>query len=110
MAFTVEHGLKDGEPGPGPRPTLQILRILQEAVTNAMRHSGGTEISLISRIDDNGFIHISVRDNGRGLPAEVKGGRGLTSMRSRAEAVGGNLKIDGNESGTTLSLIIPGPA
>ena len=110
LAFTVEHGLKDGEPGPGPRPTLQILRILQEAVTNAMRHSGGTEISLISRIDDNGFIHISVRDNGRGLPAEVKGGRGLTSMRSRAEAVGGNLKIDGNESGTTLSLIIPGPA
>lgn len=110
LAFTVEHGLKDGEPGPAPRPTLQILRILQEAVTNAMRHSGGTEISLISRIDDNGFIHISVRDNGRGLPAEIKGGRGLTSMRSRAEAVGGNLKIDGNESGTTLSLIIPGPA
>ncbi|WP_430443850.1 sensor histidine kinase [Sphingorhabdus contaminans] len=110
LAFTVEHGLKDGEPGPGPRPTLQILRILQEAVTNAMRHSGGTEISLISRIDENCMIHISIRDDGRGLPAEIKGGRGLTSMRSRAEAVGGNLKIDGNGGGTTLSLIIPGPA
>ena len=75
-----------------------------------MRHSGGTKISLISRVDDDGLIRISIRDDGKGLPAEIKGGRGLTSMRSRAEAVGGDLRIDGNESGTTLSLIIPGPA
>lgn len=110
MTFTVEHGLKDGEPGPGPRPTLQILRILQEAVTNAMRHSGGTEISLASHMNDDGMIHISIRDNGTGLPEEIKGGRGLTSMRSRASAVGGSLKIDSSDGGTVLSLIIPGPA
>lgn len=110
MTFTVEHGLKDGEPGPGPRPTLQILRILQEAVTNAMRHSGGTEISLASHMNDDGMIHISIRDNGTGLPEEIKGGRGLTSMRSRAGAVGGSLKIESSDGGTVLSLIIPGPA
>jgi two-component system, NarL family, sensor histidine kinase UhpB len=110
MAFKVEHGLDEGKPGPGPRPTLQILRILQEAVTNAMRHSGGSEITLSSHEGDDGMINISVSDNGKGLPAEIKGGRGLASMRTRAEAVGGKLEIGGGDEGTTLSLALPAPA
>lgn len=109
MTFTVAHGLDDGKPGPGPRPTLQILRILQEAVTNAMRHSGAQEIALESRYGPDGTICIAVRDNGHGLPAEIRGGRGLASMRSRAEAVGGTLVIDSGDSGTTLALTLPEP-
>jgi signal transduction histidine kinase len=109
MAFTVEHGLDEGKPGPGPRPTLQILRILQEAVTNAMRHSGASAIALSSRMGDDGLIHISISDNGKGMPPEIKGGRGLTSMRSRAEAVGGSLDIDSSDAGTILSLTLPTP-
>ena len=109
IGFKVEHGLDDGKPGPGPRPTLQILRILQEAVTNAMRHSGATEIGLSSRVGDDGMIHISISDNGKGMPTAIKGGRGLTSMRSRAEAVGGSLNIDSNDAGTTLLLTLPSP-
>jgi signal transduction histidine kinase len=109
MTFKAEHGLDEGKPGPGPRPTLQILRILQEAVTNAMRHSGATEIALSSHEDADGMIHISISDNGKGLPAEIKGGRGLTSMRSRAAAVGGALEIQSESSGTTLLLTLPKP-
>ena len=109
MAFTVEHGLDEGKSGPGPRPTLQILRILQEAVTNAMRHSGASAIALSSRLGDDGLIHISISDNGKGMPAEIKGGRGLTSMRNRAEAAGGSLDIDTGDTGTTLSLTLPTP-
>jgi signal transduction histidine kinase len=109
MAFKVSHGLDDGKPGPGPRPTLQILRILQEAVTNAMRHSGASEIALDSRYGDEGMIHIAISDNGKGMPAEIKGGRGLTSMQSRAEAVGGVLDIQSGTTGTTLSLALPVP-
>jgi two-component system, NarL family, sensor histidine kinase UhpB len=109
MAFKANHGLDDATPGPGPRPTLQILRILQEAVTNAMRHSGATEIVLTSGIDSNGMIQLSIGDNGKGLPAEIKGGRGLTSMRSRAEAVGGSLQIKSGKAGTTLSLTLAAP-
>ena len=109
IGFKVEHGLDDGKPGPGPRPTLQILRILQEAVTNAMRHSGATEIGLSSRVGDDGMIHICINDNGKGMPTAIKGGRGLTSMRSRAEAVGGSLNIDSNDAGTTLLLTLPSP-
>jgi two-component system sensor histidine kinase UhpB len=109
MTFTVAHGLDDGKPGPGPRPSLQILRILQEAVTNAMRHSGAQEIALESRYGQDGTICIAVRDNGRGMPAEIKGGRGLASMRSRAEAVGGTLTVDSSAAGTRLELTLPEP-
>jgi signal transduction histidine kinase len=107
MAFKVEHGLKDGEPGPSPRPTLQILRILQEAVTNAMRHSGGSEISLASSYTDNGSINISVSDNGNGMPKEIKGGRGMTSMQTRASGVGGKLNIETSQGSTKVSLSLP---
>jgi signal transduction histidine kinase len=109
MRFTVEHGLDEARPGPGPRPTLQILRILQEAVTNAIRHSQATEISLASREAADGTVAIAIRDNGRGLPDAIKGGRGLTSMRSRARAVSGTLEIGhGDGGGTSLLLTLPG--
>lgn len=109
IAFAAEHGLEDGQPGPGPRPTLQILRILQEAVTNAMRHSGATEIALKSQDDGDGHIRIVIRDNGRGIPDGIKGGRGLISMRSRAEALGGSLAVQSKAGGTSLQLTIPKP-
>lgn len=104
IAFNAEHGLDESTPGPGPRPTLQILRLLQEAVTNAMRHSGASAISLSSHQLSDGRIQIVIADNGKGLPKEIKGGRGLTSMRSRAEAVGGTLNIDASPEGTALKL------
>ncbi len=104
MRLVVHHGLDEEEPGPGPRPTLQILRILQEAVTNAMRHSGGSEIRLDSRKDKDGVIHIRISDDGKGLPDAIKGGRGLTSMRSRAEAIGGRLTFDSSARGTVAAL------
>jgi signal transduction histidine kinase len=109
MTLRVEHGLDDSKSGPGPRPTLQILRILQEAVTNAMRHSSGSEIAFISRYDDDGLIRIVIKDNGTGMPADIKGGRGLASMRNRALAVGGTLEIEALEPGTALSLTLPAP-
>lgn len=109
MALVVIHGLDEGQAGPGPRPTLQILRILQEAVTNAMRHSGGGEIKLDSRKDEDGLIHISISDNGKGLPEAIKGGRGLVSMRSRAEAIGGTLSFDSSANGTVAELAFPAP-
>ncbi len=101
MAFVVRHGLAEDTPGPGPRPTLQILRVLQEAVTNAMRHSGASEIALESEVLADGRIRIVIADNGGGLPDEIRGGRGLTSMKSRAEAVGGRLDVASGASGTT---------
>jgi signal transduction histidine kinase len=110
LAFTVDHGLPEDQPGPGPRPTLQILRVLQEALTNAVRHSGGSTVSLVSAVEPDGTLRIALSDDGRGLPAEIKGGRGLASMRSRAAGVGGTLDVQTSAKGTTLVLTLPDPA
>lgn len=110
MMLTVDHGLPEDQPGPGPRPTLQILRVLQEALTNAVRHSGGTTVSLSSAMGPNGTVRITLADDGRGLPGEIRGGRGLASMRSRALAVGGTLEVTSSPAGTALVLTMPDPA
>lgn len=109
MAFTVEHGLDETQAGPGPRPTLQILRILQEAVSNAMRHSQATSIALESGYTSDGHIRIRISDDGIGMPMQTKGGRGLTSMHSRAEAVGGTLHVAGSDRGTIVELSLSLP-
>lgn len=107
LRLQVLHGLGDDLPGPGPRPTLQILRILQEAVSNAIRHSGGEQITFESRRLEDGRVRVSIGDDGRGLPEKPRGGRGLVSMRGRALALGGDLVIDSGPTGTTLSLDFP---
>jgi two-component system, NarL family, sensor histidine kinase UhpB len=88
----------------GPRPTLQVLRILQEAVTNAMRHSAATKITVQGSAHDAGTIQISVSDNGTGLPSALRRGRGLTSMETRARNLGGELSIESCGTGTKLCL------
>lgn len=104
MVLRVDHGLDEAQPGPGPRPTLQILRILQEAVSNAMRHSRATVIALDSGYTNEGNVRISISDDGVGMPAQTKGGRGLTSMHTRAKAVGGTLHIASARCGTSVEL------
>jgi two-component system, NarL family, sensor histidine kinase UhpB len=91
----------------GPRPTLQVLRILQEAVTNAMRHSGASRITVSGTAKLGTGIEISVKDNGSGLPEELRRGRGLTSMETRTRNLGGELSIQGGSDGTSLTLSIP---
>ena len=110
LAFRVAHGLPEGQPGPGPRPTLQILRILQEAVTNAVRHAGASEVVLESTVLPDGGIAITIADNGRGMPPAVSGGRGLISMKGRAQAVGGTLDIRSDARGTAVTIRLPTPA
>ncbi|GAA0768896.1 signal transduction histidine kinase [Erythromicrobium ramosum] len=91
----------------GPRPTLQVLRILQEAVTNALRHSGAQRIAVESASPVEGPIRITIRDNGTGLPEGYRRGRGLTSMETRARNLGGALAIHSGPEGTRLTLEVP---
>ena len=91
----------------GPRPTLQVLRILQEAVTNALRHSGAQRIAVESTASVEGPIRITIRDNGTGLPESYRRGRGLTSMETRALNLGGALVIHSGPEGTRLTLEVP---
>lgn len=90
-----------------PRAVLQVFRVLQEAVNNALRHSGGDHIriSVMSGVD--GPVILSVDDNGSGMGAPGGAGRGLTNMELRARSIGGELTINPSDAGASLTLTLP---
>ena len=94
----------------GPRDVLQIFRILQEAVTNAIKHSGGDRIDISITPDDDPdtALKISVADNGSGILASNERGRGLGNMQSRAEDIGAIIDISGGKEGTSVTLLLSG--
>jgi two-component system, NarL family, sensor histidine kinase UhpB len=101
-----DHELGAETPSLGPHSTLQVLRILQEAVTNTLRHAGARTIWITSKHAD-GQIEISIRDDGRGFD-NAQGGRGLANMDFRARAIGGDLSIEGGAgSGAHVRLRLP---
>ena len=80
----------------------QLYRIAQEAVRNAVRHAGGTRVTVSLRDDDD---HVSLRvvDDGRGVDAGARSttGMGFDVMRYRAGLVGGQLTIARRPEGGT---------
>lgn len=88
----------DGMPNLGQRTMLHFLRIMQEAINNALKHASATRI-LIRAVYDRatGILTICVHDNGCGLPDSVVHGRGLYNMRVRAREAGAELQIDSKQ-------------
>ena len=85
--------------------------IVKEAVNNAVKHSGGTEVRLGVKVMDEG-MEITVADNGRGLASDAMtgAGSGLGNLRSRACAMGGRMEILGLAGGgTRVSAFLPWP-
>jgi two-component system sensor histidine kinase UhpB len=72
---------------------LAVYRIAQEALTNAVRHSHASEVT-VSLKSSGGDLLLSVKDNGDGLPEHVIAGGGLTGMRERAMLIGAALGIE----------------
>ena len=92
-----------------PQSVLHVLRIVQEALNNAVKHAGATAIG-ISLAEQDGATVISVTDDGTGFDAVPAGasGRGLSSMRRRAQALGARLDVGrGEGGGTIVSLHMP---
>lgn len=80
---------------------IQIYRIAQEAVTNAMRHSDAEVIELSLEFLD-GHLELRVRDDGRGMAREPVGsGMGLMTMRRRAEMIDADFSIQASPGGGT---------
>jgi signal transduction histidine kinase len=69
-----------------------LLRCVQEALTNALRHSGARHVRISVRREGQG-VRVAVEDDGRGRSA-LAPGLGLTGMRERIEEAGGELEID----------------
>ena len=89
-------------PEPVPKPVqLAIYRIVQESLTNVLRHSGATRAAVDIELDD-GHYHVTIGDNGSGIADEDGGGegsRGILGMRERAELLGGTLETGRSPSG-----------
>ena len=95
-----------------PEKTLHILRIIQEAVTNALRHAHADriEVSVAFLEEGEGGLRIAIRDFGCGVsPGMSRDGRGIQNMRTRAEALGAAFRIEGAAPGTLIELRVPVP-
>lgn len=94
----------------GPTTVLQIYRILQEALSNAIRHGKPRHLTfgLCRGAQDPTKIEISLRDDGPGFqPAAPRGlGRGLDNMRKRAASIGADLRVESNGGGTCVHIVL----
>jgi signal transduction histidine kinase len=92
-----------------PAAEIQLLRIIQEGLTNVRRHAQASEVRL-RFIESQRRLLIQIQDNGVGFdPERVNGDNlGLRIMRERAASVGGSIQIHSNaEQGTRLVIEIP---
>lgn len=87
---------------PDPTTATHLYRIAQEAINNALKHSGSQRIEIqLSRT--NGKIELSVRDFGAGLPSDKTAtGLGMQTMRHRADTIGAHLILNNAPEGGAL--------
>jgi signal transduction histidine kinase len=97
----------DHAPEVAPNVVLLILRLVQEALNNALKHAKATHIYLDFTYDEVGSeLTVSVADDGVGMGENMLFGRGQTNMMARARATGGKLSV--SNSHLTLSMTHPG--
>jgi signal transduction histidine kinase len=89
-----------------------LLRIVREAVTNAIRHAHPSRIQ-IELFYDPDYVSVRVVDNGCGfdsatIPHDAEGHWGITIMQERAQQIGGRLNIvSAPNGGTTIEVVAP---
>lgn len=93
------------------RSYVQTTRILRESVSNIIKHSGATNATISSAVQDGDFI-LTIQDNGQGIPTELDGrldrGHGMASMKSRAKQMHGQCLVESGPGwGTVIRLTIP---
>lgn len=94
---------------------VQLVAIVQEALSNALQHASATEVSVsVNYVADADLWCIEVSDNGLGIPAVAgdsrsSAGYGLLGMDTRARLAGGELQILPREGdGTCIRIVLPG--
>jgi signal transduction histidine kinase len=94
-----------------PERVLQVLRIVQEAITNVVKHAEAHTIVVStgreSGADGQALVFVEIRDDGRGMDGGTKLGRGLANMARRAETLGATLSVESGPQGTAVRLRLP---
>ena len=93
------------------RAFVQTTRILREATSNIIKHSGASNCSISCRVAEGDFV-LTVQDNGAGIPLELDGrldrGHGMASMKHRAKQLQGQCLVEsGPGYGTVIRLTVP---
>ncbi len=90
-----------------PETEVVIYRVMQEALTNTVRHAGATWVRASLATHDHHIV-LTVEDDGRGLSLDVRPNLGWLGMQERVTAAGGTLSIGGNgDHGVRLTASIP---
>lgn len=85
---------------------MNVYRIIQEAVNNAIKHAEASNIEVRVEAQEN-VSTISIKDNGKGFnPDQIENGNGLNSMKKRAEELKASFDIKPLENGTHVELIL----
>jgi signal transduction histidine kinase len=104
--LTVDFAAPPSIPPLAPACQTALYRIADEAITNAVRHAKATHCDVRLRINDDD-AHLVIADNGTGIPHANGFGVGLSSMRQRAERLGGTFAIEDRAPGTAIVVDIP---
>lgn len=106
----IEFRSQDLPSPPSPEVSLSLFRVLQEALHNAVKHSGVRRFAVELR-EQAGEIHLAVNDLGAGFDvraAKESRGLGLTSMQERLRLVNGELSVESQpKGGTTIHARVP---
>jgi PAS domain S-box-containing protein len=110
LARDAEVSLEVGEgvpQAPLGETATQVSRVIQEALTNARRHSGAKRVLVSVRMQGDDLL-VEVTDDGVSFGPDASPGVGFASMRERAALLGGELEIEGEEGlGTSVRLRVP---
>jgi len=95
----------------GPETALQLQRIIQEALTNIRKHAQAKTVHVDLQLQGDGWLNLTIADDGRGFDPDLPRGRkhlGLSTMRERAESLGGDISIvTGSGQGTRVTVTLP---
>lgn len=84
-----------------------LVRVCQEAVSNAVRHGAPSTVGIRVRLIDDGLV-LTIIDDGSGMPASLGQGMGLDNMRRRLAELGGRLRISPRlPRGTRIRAVLP---